>query len=291
MSTTDDVSATDLATRCALLEQQLAAARTRFELILEASNDGVWDWDLTRDEVMFSRRWKSILGYAPDEVEDHSAAFFALIHEDDRPRVNAAVQAHFERKAPYDVQFRMLAKSGEYRIIRARGQAVWSDEGVPVRFAGTHTDMTEVIARGREQLRAQELINAQRETIRSLGTPLLDLGDGVLCLPLIGAIDPQRAADLTSTVLSRVSGDGARALIIDLTAAMFAAEGSIAHMLKLLRAVTLLGARCSVCGLSPELARELAERGVELLQDTPVHRTLGAALRAALRERADERDS
>ncbi|MCA9719554.1 MAG: PAS domain-containing protein [Myxococcales bacterium] len=286
MTDTEDAprpSYEELQRHCDALTHELNESSIRFELILEASNDGVWDWDLTRDEVMFSRRWKSILGYESDEVEDRSAAFFALIHPDDQAAVQAAVEEHLQRRVPYDVQFRMRDKSGGYREIRARGQATWAEDGTPLRMAGTHTDMTETNAQARERLKREELIELQRATIRSLGTPLLDLGEGVLCLPLIGAIDHDRAAEMTSAVLERVSRDGARALIVDLTAAVIADEAASARLLTLLRSVALLGARRSLCGLSPELARRLVEQGsTEQLKGVPVHRTLGAALRAAL---------
>jgi PAS domain S-box-containing protein len=267
----------ELEARCAELERALAEAHSRFNLVLEATNDGVWDWDLVRDEVMFSARWKAILGYAGQDIENTSSAFFNLIHAEDQ----SVVQLALERREPYNVEFRMLTKSGDYRIIQARGQAIWSDDGRPLRMAGTHTDITQANERAHERIRVKEQLKARDETIRALATPLLDLGDGMLCLPLLGAVDSERTRELTSTVLDRVVQSNARALIVDLTAAVLEESATTFHLIQLLRAVNLIGAHCSLCGIRPELAQQLSaqDHGARL-DEIPVYHTLGEALRA-----------
>ncbi len=262
------------------LAEALATAETRNALVLEATNDGVWDWDLVTDRAFFSRRWKGILGYAEAEVEDTGAAFFALLHPDDQPRVQAAVEDHLARREPYFVEFRMRAKDGSWREIQARGQAVWDAQGKPLRMAGVHTDVTERRERERELLRNEELIAIQRETIRALGVPILQVWKGVLCLPLIGAVDEARADDMIAELLDRVSAGAIRFAILDLTAAQFTG-GTVGYLARMTRALGLLGTQAVLCGIRPATAQSLAHMELEF-GDVPTHRDLGQALRACL---------
>jgi len=266
--------------RCAELEEQLAEAKIRYELVLEASNDGVWDWDLRTHECFFSKRWKTQLGYEADDVENRSAAFFALIHSDDQPKVDAALRAHFRRRVEYDVELRVRAKGGDYRIIRSRGQAVWDDAGKPVRMAGVHTDITARFHEAEVRLQEQALIEAHEATIQALSTPVLELGRGVLGVPIIGAVDRARAERMTAEVLSRVSEGAARFVIADLTAAQLAEPDTLQHLVQMLRSVALLGAQGSICGVSPGLAQQMVDEGLSFEQ-LPMYRNLGEALRAS----------
>ncbi len=269
----------ELRARSEALEEELERANTRYSLVLEASNDGVWDWDVQTNACFFSKRWKSILNYEEHEVADDAPAFFALIHPEDRARVDEAVQAHFRREAGYDVEFRMIAKGGSIRIIRARGQAVWDEEGRPLRMAGTHTDVTSLREEAKARARERALIEVQRATIQALGTPILELGGGVLCVPIIGSVDQERAERMTGEVLDSVVKGSARGVIIDLTAAEVAGEDTLTHLIQMLRAVALIGAEGAVCGLSPSLAQRMVEDELGF-DGVPVYRNLGDALRA-----------
>ena len=69
----------------------------------------------------------------------------SLVHKDDLKRVEAAIQAHLQHKTPYDIEYRIRTKSGDYKWIHSRGMAVWNDAGVATRFSGSHRDITERI--------------------------------------------------------------------------------------------------------------------------------------------------
>lgn len=262
------------------LAAALADAETRNALVLEATNDGVWDWNLETDEAFFSRCWKGILGYEDHEVADNGAAFFALVHEDDRPRVAAAVEAHLGRREPYLIEFRMRAKDDSWREIQARGHALWDQRGKAVRMAGVHTDVTERRERERERLRNEELIAIQSETIRALGVPILQVWKGVSCLPIIGAVDDERANDMIAALLDRVAQGKIRFAIVDLTAAVFQGD-TVEYLARMTRALRLVGAQGVFCGISPETAKTLTELALDL-GDAPTYRDLGDALRACL---------
>jgi PAS domain S-box-containing protein len=262
------------------LTHTLAEAETRNALVLEATNDGVWDWNPATDEAFFSRRWKGILGYEEDEIENNGKAFFALIHEQDRAMVQAAIAAHLERREPYAVEFRMLAKAGTWREVQARGQAMWDDEGKPVRMAGIHTDITERRLHESERLRNEQLIAIQSETIRALGVPILQVWKGILCLPIIGAVDDERATEMTAELLDRVAKTATRFAVLDLTGAQFRSE-TVQYLARMTRALRLIGAQGVFCGIGPNTARILVDMHLDL-GAVPTYRDLGDALRACL---------
>lgn len=263
------------------LRAQVAVLESRAELVLEATNDGVWDWDLATDQAFFSRRWKALLGYEEHEVADTGTAFFELIHEEDRPRVQVAVEAHLERRAPYIVEFRMRTKDGGWREIEARGQAVW-DAGKPVRMAGVHTDVSERHRQQRERLRNEELIEIQTETIRALGVPILQVWKGVLCVPIVGAVDEDRATNITVELLDRVAETAARYAVLDLTGAEFRQE-TAQYLASMTRTLRLIGARGVLCGISPATAKMLADMQLDF-GDVATYRDLHGALQACLQQ-------
>jgi PAS domain S-box-containing protein len=125
-------------------EQALRQSQERLALVIKGSNDGIWDWDISTGQTYFSPRWKSMLGYGEDEIENTFAAWEQLVHPDDRERAVACVRAYFEGKtASYELEHRLRHKDGSYRWILARGVARRDAEGKPLRMAGSHVDLTE----------------------------------------------------------------------------------------------------------------------------------------------------
>ncbi len=129
----------------ARLEQRVHDAEERWRFALEGSGDGVWDWNVQTGEVQFSQRWKEMIGYAEDEIDDKLEEWEKRVHPNDLPRVKADLQAHFEGKtATYSSEHRMCCKDGEWRWILDRGKVVQRDaDGRPLRMIGMHTDITD----------------------------------------------------------------------------------------------------------------------------------------------------
>ncbi len=86
------------------------------------------------------------LGYAPGTFDlSNREMISSLVHKDDLKRVAAAILAHLKHRTPYDIEYRIRTKSGDYKWIHSRGLAVWNDAGVATRFSGSHRDITERI--------------------------------------------------------------------------------------------------------------------------------------------------
>lgn len=123
--------------------QKLEASEERFQLAVKGSTDGLWDWDVLKDEVYYSPRFKELIGYRDEEISHRFSEFETRLHPDDFDPVLSSLNKHLEKHKKYDVEYRLRMKSGEYRWFRARGQAIWNAEGKATRMAGSITDIHE----------------------------------------------------------------------------------------------------------------------------------------------------
>jgi PAS domain S-box-containing protein len=124
--------------------QALADSEQRWELAVSGANDGIWDWNPQTNEVYFSPRWKSMLGYGSDEIGNHVDEWISRIHPDDLQHAMAEVQRHLRGETDfYQCEHRMRCKNGSYIWILDRGRALIDAQGKAVRMSGSHSDVTE----------------------------------------------------------------------------------------------------------------------------------------------------
>ncbi len=125
--------------------EELKQNEFRWKFALEGTGDGLWDWDIPKREVFFSRNWKEMLGYSEAEVGKGFDEWEKRVHPEDRERVLKVLQAHLEGKSPtYFCEYRLLCKNGSYKWILVRGLVVKRDDaGNPLRMIGMHTDISE----------------------------------------------------------------------------------------------------------------------------------------------------
>ncbi len=126
-----------------MAQSQLRESEERFDLAVHGTDAGIWDWNLDTDSVYFSPRWKGMLGYADDEIENEFSEWHTRLHPDDRDRAMATVRAYLDgRSAEYELEHRLRHRDGSYVWILARGAAVRREDGTPYRMVGSHIDIT-----------------------------------------------------------------------------------------------------------------------------------------------------
>ncbi len=124
-------------------QEKLLETEEKYRLIVEGSNENIWDFNLSTGTMMFSRT-KEMLGYSDDEISSTYEGWKALVHPEDILTAQKAEEQHINGRVPYYYcEFRLKDKSGEFRWIQSRGKAVCDGEGNALRMAGSHLDVTE----------------------------------------------------------------------------------------------------------------------------------------------------
>lgn len=123
--------------------EELRQSEERYKLATTASNLGIWDWNVEENYIYFTPRWKSMLGFDPDELANDFTTWEQLIHPDERERVMRDLQQFLNQPTEYFInEFRMRHKDGTYLWIYNRAAAVVDEAGKVTRMFGTHTDIT-----------------------------------------------------------------------------------------------------------------------------------------------------
>lgn len=161
----------------------LRESEERLKYALDATCDGLWDWNIRSSRVYYSPQWARLIGYEIDEFPHTVEFFFSLLHPDDIERTKEAVERHFAGETPVKQQeIRIRTKSGQYRWFLDRGKVVERDEnGAPSRMIGTIADITELResqnkAEAASRAKSEFLANMSHE-IRTPLTAILGFAD------------------------------------------------------------------------------------------------------------------
>jgi len=116
----------------------------KLELLLRASNTGLWDWDLQTNHAFYSPEWKAQLGYLADELPDHYTTWESLLHQDDRESALGYLSKYLaSSNDEYVSEFRLRHKDGSYRWTISRGKKQYDRHGKLTRLVGSQIDITE----------------------------------------------------------------------------------------------------------------------------------------------------
>ena len=141
----------------------LQERETRLRLALSATNQGFFDVNLRTDEAIVSNEYALMLGYAPDTFQENATNWRARLHPNDQERTSRAYRAYANGETPqYKAEFRQRTRQGDWKWIFAVGKFIeWDAQGQPIRFLGTHTDISD---RKRAEIALQNLIEGTAAT-------------------------------------------------------------------------------------------------------------------------------
>ena len=160
-------------------QERLQENEERFNLAMRGANDGLWDWDLTSGKVYFSPRWKEMLGYAHDGIEDNINAWRDRIHPDDHSNSETHLADFLSKQQElFDDTHRIQHQDGSYRWHHVRGILVKDDNNKNKRMVGTTTDIT-------NQKQMQDALHDEKERAE---VTLHSIGDAVITTDEIGNI-------------------------------------------------------------------------------------------------------
>ncbi len=142
--------------------KELQESEERYRLANEATNQGIWDWDVQSNEVFFSKTWKKQIGYKENELPDEFDVWIEHLHPDDKDRCLGAVQEYLENpKGKFIIEFRFRHKKGHYIYIHNEAASKKDSKGNVIRMYGAHSDIT-------KQKEAEDKLTASEAKYKTL---------------------------------------------------------------------------------------------------------------------------
>lgn len=153
-----------------LQQSAILRSRERLDLAMSVANDGVWDWDLTTNDVTFDDRYYTMVGYEVGAFPASYDAWKERVHPEDFPALEAAMRLYLTgQQKDFDVEFRFLRADGSYCWLRGRGKVVARDaQGKTLRFVGTHSHIGKRKKAETERERAAAMLGKRNRTLESL---------------------------------------------------------------------------------------------------------------------------
>lgn len=126
------------------IENKLLESEQRYQMAIEAADLGIWDYNVVTGKAFYSRRWKSMLGYYPDEIPDEYSVWEELLHPEDKARMVRFMDNFLKSDLRvYEAEFRMKHKNGHFVWVRSRATAHRDENGMAIRMMGTHRDISD----------------------------------------------------------------------------------------------------------------------------------------------------
>jgi rsbT co-antagonist protein RsbR len=233
----------------------------RYQLLVETCREGIWVIDLEGKTTYANHRMGEILGLDAAEMLGRSMFDFM----DDKGRAISAENLERRRRG--------LAEQHEFLFRRSEGSDVWTlintspfldAAGNAVEVLGMITDITDLKQTEQKLSEKLAVIEKQRSELQMLSSPVIEVWDGVLCLPVVSSVDSVRAAAMLESLLDAVTRGRARFAIIDLTGVESIDSAAADHFVKIVAAVRLIGAESIITGLRPAVAQAIVALGVDL---------------------------
>ncbi|MBT5970787.1 PAS domain-containing protein, partial [Desulfobacula sp.] len=157
------------------IEEELRESKERFDIAMNASQDGLFDWNLETNEIYYSPGWKRLLGYQDNELPNDFSIWETLTEPDDVKRSWEMQQELINKKRDrFEIEFKMKHKDGHWVNILSRAKATFDNDGKATRIVGTHVDITDRKRTEAELLQQKQFLQKAQE-IGKIGTWELDI--------------------------------------------------------------------------------------------------------------------
>lgn len=157
------------------IEARLIESEQRYEMAIEAADLGIWDYMVGTGKTFYSKRWKSMLGFYPDEIPDDYSIWEDLLHPEDKDRMVHFIDNFLKSDLRvYEAEFRLKHKNGHYIWIRSRATVLRDENGKAYRMLGTHFDIS------KEKKSESELIKLHQAILQSPISVVITDKDGFI---------------------------------------------------------------------------------------------------------------
>ena len=238
--------------------------------------------------------WPRVLGWSTDELR--AKPFIDFVHPDDRDATLTAAAKLYGGGELVSFENRYSHKDGSYRwlmwsaVVDPTERLIFAVARDVSAFKAALAEREQALAlsaqfeadyrRVEEDLRQR--VEAQQDAIHSMSTPIIQVWDDIVTMPVVGLVDSVRAADMKNSLLETVARTGAKFAIVDLTGVDTVDTATADHLLKVMRAVGLLGARCVITGIQPSVAQIIVALGLDM-QGVITLRSLREGLKYCMR--------
>ncbi|MDC0716547.1 PAS domain-containing protein [Nannocystis bainbridge] len=267
-------------------EAKLQATKSILQAIVENAPLAILATDSSHKYVLASNEAARQVGLKPEDVlgkyvTDILPPGAAEAMQDTTAQVfRTGTTLVLEQKVPWE---------GSFKVFLTHMFPIRDDDGQVGAVGTIATDVTDMRRAESEHLRLQEeVIHAQRSALLELSTPIVPIVDGVLAVPLIGAIDRERNQQIAVAVLQHVAATRAAVVILDLTGVRHVEADIVDALMQTVRAMGMLGAEAVLTGISPDLAAMMADLD-EPLRHITVRQTLQHGIGHALTKLRERR--
>ncbi len=258
-------------------DEQMRLSEGRLAEAQRIAHLGNWDWNIVKNELVWSDEIYNIFGLTPQQFGATYDAFLEAVHMEDRKFVSNAVDSALYERKPYSIDHRILLPEGSVRFVHEQAEVTYDDHGRPVRMVGTVQDITERTLAER-QLRdlSHRLLRAHEEERRSLARELHDEVGQALTTLKISLARIQKSGDCASTELEQAQGVLAdlvgrvRNLSLSLSPSMLSDVGLLATLqwyLKSYTAMTGTKVRFKHSGLHRPMPQEISLAAYRVIQE------------------------
>ncbi|NJN67772.1 MAG: PAS domain S-box protein [Chloroflexaceae bacterium] len=249
-----------------------------FKTLVDAAPDGIGIAALDTGQVIYANpAYRTMFGYGDEVIGTH----WEVLSAESSERLAQLAQDIIEQSS-WHGELNCRRKDGSIFPVSSSSIVLRSPDGQIFGLAGIARDLTEQKQAEAERLTLQQqIIEAQRDTLRELSTPLIPIADDVVIMPLIGAIDSRRAQQMLETLLEGVAHYQAALVILDITGVRVVDTQVAQTFIQAAQAVRLLGAQVMLTGIQPQIAQTLVHLGIDL-RDIITRGSLQAGIATAL---------
>jgi rsbT co-antagonist protein RsbR len=268
----------DLEEPAAVVERRSEERLALLSRVLDTAPLVVWAVDTEGVYTMTEGRGLELLGFEPGEAVGLNA--FELYK--DRPEIAGALA-----RALAGERSRTTTNPAPAVHLDSLYLPLYASDGSVSGAIGIEIDATERVKCERELQEKLAVAERRGATVRAMATPIIQVWDEVLCLPVIGTVDSARTAEMMQGLLEAIVREQARYAIIDLTGVEVVDTSTADHLIQLFRAAKVLGVDGVLCGIRPAVAQTVVALGLEL-SSVKTMRSLRDALRWCIRARSEK---